>query len=61
VHAESENAVGPGEKVHVMTRRLHEHDVRRHFAGECTKVAGGTMRVEGYSYTLDINEFSHLR
>ena len=50
---DSASAVSPGEKVHVITRRLFEGDVRRHFVGECTKVTENAIRVEGYAFIFD--------
>ena len=58
---DSVTGVGPGEKVHVITRRLFDGDVRRHFAGECTKVAGNTMRVEGYAFVFDATKNAYER
>ena len=42
-----------GEKVHIITRRLFELDIRRHFAGEVLSVSAGVIRVKGYSYVFD--------
>ena len=48
-----------GEKVFVITRRLFEKDLRRHFVGEVQEVSGGAIRVQGYSFVFDEanNEF----
>lgn len=48
-----------GEKVHVITRRMFEKDIRRHFAGQVTGVEGSTIRVQGYSFAFNpgTNEF----
>ncbi|MBZ0165486.1 MAG: hypothetical protein K8I00_01675 [Candidatus Omnitrophica bacterium] len=42
-----------GEKVHVITRRLFDGDLRRHFVGEIKAVADGIARVEGYVFVYD--------
>ncbi|MDX1437991.1 MAG: hypothetical protein R3335_14355 [Anaerolineales bacterium] len=49
----------PGEKVHIITRRLFENDLRRHFAGEIERVSDSALRVRGYSFVYDgaTNEF----
>ncbi len=49
----------PGEKIHVITRRMFEGDVRRHFAGEVKDANERTARLEGYVYVFDSgrNEF----
>jgi hypothetical protein len=43
----------PGEKVHAITRRLFEGDLRRHFAGEVQAVTESAARVEGYVFVFD--------
>lgn len=50
---DSASAVSPGERVHVITRRLFEGDLRRHFVGECTKVTENAIRLEGYAFIYD--------
>lgn len=49
----------PGEKIHIVTRRLFEGDVRRHFAGEVKDANERTARLEGYVFVFDSgrNEF----
>ncbi len=48
-----------GEKIHVITRRLFEGEVRRHFAGEVKDTTERNARLEGYVYVFDStrNEF----
>ncbi len=48
----SENIVAVGEKVHVITRRLFDGDVRRHFAGSVVASSCGSIRVEGHAFVL---------
>lgn len=49
----------PGEKIHVITRRHFENDLRRHFIGEIIKTSEVAVRVEGYAFVLDtsLNQF----
>ncbi len=42
-----------GEKLHVITRRLLESEVRRHFVGQVTETEGGLVRLEGYVFVHD--------
>jgi hypothetical protein len=42
----------PGEKIHVITRRLFEGDIRRHFAGEVVAANESIARVKGYAYVF---------
>lgn len=48
-----------GEKIHVITRRLFEDDLRRHFVGEVTAIKDGRVRAEGYTFVFDsaMNQF----
>ncbi|MEJ2548497.1 MAG: hypothetical protein P8125_11915 [Gemmatimonadota bacterium] len=51
--------IGLGEAVHIVTRRLFEDDVRRHFAGTVTVVSGSLIRAEGWVFVFHrgTNEF----
>jgi hypothetical protein len=42
-----------GEKIHVITRRNFEGDIRRHFIGEVIEASGSLARVAGYAFILD--------
>jgi hypothetical protein len=42
-----------GEKIHVITRRLFDTDLRRHFAGVVEAGTGGVARVKGYAFIFD--------
>jgi hypothetical protein len=44
--------LNPGEKMHVITRRLFQGDIRRHFAGEIVSASEGIARVKGYTYVF---------
>ena len=48
-----------GEKVHVITRRLFDDDLRRHFVGEVTATRDGRFRAEGFTFVFDtaMNQF----
>jgi hypothetical protein len=43
----------PGDKLHIITRRLYENDLRRHFAGEVQNVTENAVRLKGYSFVFD--------
>ena len=45
--------ISVGEKLHVITRRLFDGDLRRHFAGVVTAVEGDIVRLEGYVFVFD--------
>jgi hypothetical protein len=42
-----------GEKVHIITRRLFNTDLRRHFVGEVQAVEDNVVRLEGYAFIFD--------
>jgi hypothetical protein len=42
-----------GEKVFIITRRLFDRDIRRHFVGEIQDVSGAVSRVQGYVFVYD--------
>jgi len=48
-----------GEKVHIITRRLFESDLRRHFAGIVIGADGSTLRLSGFAFVFDdgLNDF----
>ena len=45
--------VEPGEKLFIVTRRLFEGDLRRHFVGEVKAATDSTVRLEGYTFVFD--------
>jgi hypothetical protein len=51
--------INVGEKVHIITRRLFESDLRRHFVGVVEEVTGAMIRARGYVFVFDeaANEF----
>ena len=48
-----------GEAVHIVTRRLFDGDVRRHFTGRVTGIANDLIRAEGWVFVFNrgTNEF----
>lgn len=42
-----------GEKVFIITRRLFEADLRRHFVGEVEEASGAVIQVCGYAFVFD--------
>jgi len=49
----SEQVIEVGDKLHIMTRRLFEGDMRRHFAGEVTGVSGDLQEARGYTFVFN--------
>ena len=45
--------IAKGEKIFVITRRLFEGDLRRHFVGEVQDATSTAVRVQGYSFVFD--------
>ena len=48
-----------GDRIHVITRRNFEEDLRRHFVGEVIAANETAVRVHGYAFVMDsmLNEF----
>jgi hypothetical protein len=44
--------LNPGEKIHVMTRRYFDGDLRRHFAGQVVAANESAARVRGYAFVF---------
>ena len=42
-----------GDKLHIITRRLFEGDIRRHFVGEVTGISGELQEVQGYTFVFN--------
>jgi len=51
----------PGDKVHVIERRVFEGDLRRHFAGEVVKSNDVAFVAMGYDFTFDADSDRYLR
>ncbi len=50
-----------GDKIHVIERRMFEHDVRRHFFGEVDAADGTTLRLTGYLFVFDSGSSAYIR
>ena len=48
-----------GETVHIMTQRMFEQDMRRHFIGEIVRSSDAAILVEGYEFMFvqGVNEY----
>ena len=49
----SEQVIEVGDKLHIITRRLFENDIRRHFAGEVTGISRELQEVSGFSFVFN--------
>ena len=49
----SDTVIKVGDKLHIITRRRFESDVRRHFAGEVTAVSGELQEIRGYAFVFE--------
>ncbi len=58
----TEAVIGIGDKLHIMTRRLFEEDIRRHFAGEVTGVSDALVELQGHTFVFNtsVNEYKRL-
>lgn len=50
-----------GDKLHIITRRLFEADVRRHFACQVDVVTPSAFRATGYVFVLDHTRNEYIR
>ncbi len=53
--------LNPGEKVHIIHRRLFEHDPHRHFVGTVEAYDAGVVRVTGHVFAVDSMTFQFIR
>ena len=51
----------PEEKIHVITRRNFDDDLRRHFAGRVIEAGETAAKVEGYVFVHDQNTNAFVR
>jgi len=51
----------PDDKIHIITRRNFEGDLRRHFAGRVLHAGETAARIEGYVFVHDPNTNSYVR
>ena len=45
--------VKPGEKLFIITRRLFENQLRRHFIGEVKEATESVVRIDGYPFVFN--------
>lgn len=50
-----------GEKLHVITRRLFDNDLRRHFVGEVQAASEAVVRLEGYVFVFDPSNNQYVK
>jgi len=50
-----------GEKIHIITRRHFNGDLRRHFVGEVLDVERLAVRIEGYAFIYDSTKNDFVR
>ena len=53
--------INNGQKVHIITRRLFEGDLRRHFAGVVEEVSEPLIRVVGVVFVFDETKHAFVR
>jgi len=58
----TEPAIKVGSKLHIITRRRFETDIRRHFIGEVIAISGELQEIRGYAFIFKsgMNEFKKL-
>ena len=45
--------LSPGDKLHIITRRLYADDLRRHFVGEVIRAEGDLCEIKGYAFVFN--------
>lgn len=50
-----------GEKLYIISRRLFEKDLRRHFVGEVVGCNSSQARIRGYAFVYDDNSNNFVR
>ena len=53
--------ISPGEKIHVIYRRLFETEVRRHFIGEVVEREGSVVRMQGTVAIFDTSKNQYIK
>lgn len=56
-----ESVIKPGDKLHIVTRRLFIEDLRRHFVGEVTCFADGLCKIQGFAFVFDAFKNTYAR
>jgi len=57
----TESVIEVGDNLHIMTRRLFEGDIRRHFAGEIVAIQDSLVLVRGFTFILNMGTFEYRR
>ena len=50
-----------GEKLYIISRRLFDKDLRRHFVGEVVACSNSQTRIRGYAFVYDDNSNNFVR
>ena len=50
-----------GDKLHIITRRLFDGDLRRHFVGEVEEVSGDLVLLAGFAFIFSPNTNDYVR
>jgi hypothetical protein len=53
--------ISVGEKVHIVTRRFFEDDLRRHFAGIVEEASETAIRVKGFAWVYEQSSGDFIR
>jgi hypothetical protein len=53
--------VEKGDKLHIITRRLFDGDLRRHFVGEVEEVSGDLVLLTGFAFIFNPNTNDYVR
>ena len=53
--------IKPGDKIHVMTRRSFDNDIRRHFIGKVTQASDVAVLVCGYVFVYEQVKSQYVR
>jgi hypothetical protein len=58
-----ETVVEIGDKLHIITRRKFESEVRRHFVGEITGISGDLCRLDGFTFVFNpgVNVYKKMK
>ena len=56
-----QNLIDVGEKIHIITRRIFDGDLRRHFSGTVRAIDGATVRAQGYTFVFNANANEYRR
>ena len=57
----TEPVINIGDKLYIMTRRLFENDLRRHFAGEFIGLTRDLIEVRGYAFVFNAGTNNYLK